>query len=64
MTLSSLCQRRRSALIVDDSPILRKVVGRALATLGMDTTMACDGMEGLEIMQKHAYDFVLLDFIM
>jgi CheY-like chemotaxis protein len=49
---------------VDDSPIIRKVLGRALATLGMDTTMACDGMEGLELMQKFAYDFVLLDFLM
>ena len=57
-------KRRRSVLVVDDSPVIRKVTARALSQIGIDTTMACNGLEGLQLMKESAYDFVLLDFLM
>jgi len=56
--------RRRSVLVVDDSPVIRKVIGRALSQIDIDSTMACNGLEGLQLMKERCYDFVLLDFLM
>jgi len=56
--------RRRSVLVVDDSNVICKCLDRALSKLGVDVTTACNGMEGLQLMKHHMYDFVLLDFLM
>jgi len=51
-------------LVVDDSNVICKCLDRALSKLGVDVTTACNGMEGLQLMKHHMYDFVLLDFLM
>ena len=56
--------RRRTVLVVDDSPVIRKVIARSLSKIGVDAAMACNGLEGLQLMKEQAYDFVLLDFLM
>lgn len=56
--------RKHSVLVVDDSPVIRKLFCRALSKLEIESFVACNGMEGLKMMKEHMYDFVLLDFLM
>ena len=56
--------RRRHALIVDDSLVIRKSLERALNKLGFEVSLAVDGMEGLEKLKETMYDIVLCDFLM
>ena len=52
-------------LVVDDSPTILKVVSSILARHGYEPSVACDGIAGLEMIQRGPkYDIVLLDFVM
>ena len=52
-------------LIVDDDPGTRKLVKTLLTTMGIRTILeAGDGMVGLDLVQKHAPDVVILDWQM
>ena len=48
-------------LLVEDSPINQKVALRMLERLGYRADVACDGGEAVEVVQKIAYDIVLMD---
>jgi DNA-binding response OmpR family regulator len=48
-------------LITDDSPVLRALMVRALTTIGHKVTMAEDGQEAIEILEKFAPDLMVLD---
>ncbi len=48
-------------LLVEDSPINQKVALRMLERLGYRADVACDGVEAVEIVQRIAYDLVLMD---
>jgi two-component system chemotaxis response regulator CheY len=53
-----------SVLIVDDSPVMRAVIERAirLSDLPVSTCyQAAHGKEALEIVERHPIDFMLLD---
>lgn len=56
--------RKRRALIIDDSIVIRKTLGRALDKLKFSVSLAEDGMEGLEKMKETVFDLVLCDFLM
>ena len=56
--------RKRRALIIDDSLVIRKSIGRALSTMGYDVSQATNGMEGLKELQSAMFDVVLCDFLM
>jgi CheY-like chemotaxis protein/GAF domain-containing protein len=56
--------RRRRALIIEDSIVIRKVIANALSKIGFDAVTACNGMEGLHMLQRSLYDVVLCDFLM
>jgi len=56
--------RRRHALIIDDSLVIRKSLERALNKLGFEVSLAVDGMEGLGKLKETMYDLVLCDFLM
>lgn len=56
--------RRRHALVIDDSLVIRKSLERALNKLGFEVSLAVDGMEGLEKLKETMYDLVLCDFLM
>lgn len=56
--------RRRHALIIDDSLVIRKTLERAFNKLGFEVSLAVDGMEGLEKLKETMYDIVLCDFLM
>jgi CheY-like chemotaxis protein len=56
--------RRRRALVIDDSIVVRRSLAQALNSLGFDTVQANDGEEGLKEMQRSLFDIVLCDFLM
>ena len=56
--------RRRRALIIEDSIVIRKVIANALSKIGFETVTAVNGMEGLQMLQSSLYDVVLCDFLM
>ncbi|KAL3943069.1 MAG: hypothetical protein SGBAC_002846 [Bacillariaceae sp.] len=56
--------RKRRALVIEDSMVVRKSLTRALTKIGFEVTQAVDGMEGLRELQCALYDVVLCDFLM
>jgi len=59
--------REVTALIVDDSAVMRKIVERALRQAGLDTLIvreAGNGHEGLEILKVQPVDLILSDINM
>lgn len=54
----------KRALVIDDSVVIRKSIGRALANLGFQVTYASDGMQGLQALQSSKFDVVFCDFLM
>lgn len=56
--------RKRKALVIEDSMVVRKSLTRVLTKLGFETTQAVDGMEGLKELQCSLFDVVLCDFLM
>jgi DNA-binding response OmpR family regulator len=56
--------RQRKALVIDDSLVVRKTLGRALSTMGYECTLAENGMEGLKELQATIFDLSLCDFLM
>lgn len=51
-------------LIIDDEPDILDAVQRGLCDEGYDTSVACDGVEGLAAIQRHRPDLILLDISM
>ncbi len=53
-------------LVVDDSPTIRRVVSAILERHGYETSLAFDGEDALDALQRHEVkpDLVLLDFVM
>lgn len=49
------------ALLVDDEPINRKVLGALLQELGIETEVADNGGEALQLIAQKDYSFVLMD---
>ena len=52
----------KTCLIVDDSPVIRKVAKRILSDLGYAVIEAYHGAEGLDKCRNNNPDVVLLDF--
>ena len=51
-------------MIVDDNENTRKLTSTVLMQNGYDTVCACDGEEGLELMDKVHIDLIILDVMM
>jgi putative nucleotidyltransferase with HDIG domain len=51
-------------LVVDDEPHVRTMIGSTLERQGYDVQLASSGREGLEILERNAFDLVLTDIIM
>lgn len=54
----------RRVLAIDDSATLRAILRAVLSEAGYEVDTASDGAEGLERVQRHRYDLVLVDFVM
>ncbi len=51
-------------LLVEDSPVQREMISGILQDNGWQVTLAADGIEALEQMQKSSPDLVVLDIVM
>jgi twitching motility two-component system response regulator PilH len=51
-------------LLVEDSPVQREMISGILKDHGWKVTIACDGVEALEQLQKFSPDLVVLDIVM
>lgn len=52
-------------LVVDDSPLSRKYIGRILNNIGIDNVIfATDGTQGFDLLQQQFFDLVITDFNM
>jgi two-component system cell cycle response regulator DivK len=51
-------------LVVDDSPIQRKLYSAALRTAGYDVIVAANGLEGVEMALQHVPDLIVMDVSM
>jgi CheY-like chemotaxis protein len=62
----TLSGRERKALVIEDSLVIRKTVGRALSKkMDIHTVVqACDGVEGVQRLKEQVFDIVLCDFSM
>lgn len=54
----------RRILIVDDEVDLRVLLREVLETAGYDVTVACDGVEALQALERERFDAALLDIQM
>ncbi len=53
------------ALVADDSGVMRKVIVRALAAVGVEATdEACNGQEAFDLFVATPYDLVVTDWNM
>ncbi|MDJ0704312.1 MAG: response regulator [Leptolyngbyaceae cyanobacterium MO_188.B28] len=53
--------RVSQVLVVDDSPVERKILSRILSSNGLDYTEACDGIEALETIKVNLPELIILD---
>mmetsp|Transcript_20873 Transcript_20873/g.23674 ORF Transcript_20873/g.23674 Transcript_20873/m.23674 type:complete len:876 (-) Transcript_20873:83-2710(-) len=58
------CKRKRCALIIDDTKIIRKVFTRALERMGFIVKEAANGLKGLLEMKTTMFDVVFCDYLM
>ena len=52
---------RRRVLVVEDNPVNQQVANAMLRSLGADVTLASDGQQALDLVQKFDFDLVLMD---
>lgn len=55
---------RPYVLVVDDNAVNRKVASRLLETMGVDSAVAVDGAQAVELVREHgadAFDLILMD---
>lgn len=62
---AAIPEKRRKALVVDDTPAVARVVARMLASLGCDTLIAANGKEAREIINRESgLDVLISDVVM
>ena len=57
-------KRKRWALVVDDSLVVRKSLASALRKLKYEVDTAVNGQEGLTLLKEKLFDVVYMDFLM
>ncbi|KAL3914936.1 MAG: hypothetical protein SGILL_005878 [Bacillariaceae sp.] len=57
-------ERKKRALVIEDSNVVRKMLTRILTKLDFDVSQAENGMEGLEKLKSTLFDLTLCDFLM
>src|SRR5207253_984817 len=60
----SVMNAEHRALIVEDDPAIRKLVGKLLARRGIEIDTARDGREAMEKIENNDYSVVVLDLML
>ncbi|AFS79104.1 two-component system sensor histidine kinase [Gottschalkia acidurici 9a] len=55
---------RQTVLIVDDEPLNQKVLEYVIDQMGLNTLIAYNGAETLDIIEKNKVDLIILDFML
>lgn len=63
-TTPGAAQARNRALVVDDSPTVRKQLVLELGSFNIQVDTAETGEQGLEMLEKNQYDIIFLDVVM
>ena len=63
MTTTPELTRRHRALIVEDDPAIRRLVGKLLQRRGIDIDVANDGKQAIEKIRNGAYSVLILDLM-
>ena len=53
-----------SVLVIEDEPLIARMVARVLVSEGFHVDLAADGGEGLAIARSHRYGLILLDLLL
>jgi len=57
-------ERTKTALVIEDTLVVRKFLSRCLSKLGFEVTQAENGFVGLQKLKETMYDLCLCDFLM
>lgn len=57
-------QAKIRTLIIDDDPTLQDACFQILSRLGHEVDLAASGTAGLQLVENHSYDLILLDLVM
>src|ERR1700736_5249263 len=63
MTTTPELTRRHRALIVEDDPAIRRLVGKLLQRRGIDIDVANDGKQAIEKIREGAHSVLILDLM-
>ena len=63
MTTTPELTRRHRALIVEDDPAIRRLVGKLLQRRGIDIDIANDGKQAIEKIRGGGYSVLILDLM-
>ena len=56
--------RKKRALLIEDSAVIRKMLNKLLTKKGYEVSEADNGMQGLEKLKSSLFDITLVDFLM
>ncbi len=54
----------KRVLLVEDEPVNREIAQQFLRQAGLEVEVAQDGLEAVELAEKHRYDLILMDMLM
>jgi len=54
----------KKILVIDDDLYLRDIYYKTLKSAGFDVTLATNGRDGLDCLEKNSFDLILLDIMM
>src|SRR3984893_32463 len=63
MTTTQESTKRHRALIVEDDPAIRKLVGKLLQRRGIDIDVANDGRQAIDKIRQGGYSVLILDLM-
>ena len=61
---SESLKQKYTILVVDDDPIIVKIVAMTINRAGYGSTVACNGIQALECIQTHRPDLIISDIMM